>query len=100
MAAPEGTKQVTLFVNAELLEAADKAAKETYNRNNARTAWISEAIREKLENDARAAEGVSDPAEKSRVREIVNAYAAMNETGKEWLHLTACIARGADDFKA
>lgn len=99
MAKPEGTKQITLFVPIDMLDEADAAAKETYNRNNARTTWILDAIREKLERDAELTEGVSDEAGANRVKEIVSAYAAMNETGKEWLHLTACVARGADDFK-
>ncbi len=100
MAAPEGTKQITLFVPIDTLGKVDAAARETYGKNNARTTWIIEAIREKLDRDAQLTEGVSDGANANRVKEIVNAYAAMNEAGKEWLHLTAVIARGADDFKA
>ena len=93
------TKQITMFVPNDVLDKVDAAARETYNKNNARTTWIIEAMKEKLDRDAELTEGVSDEASASRVKEIVSAYASMNETGKEWLHLTACVARGADDFK-
>ena len=96
---PENAKQITMYVPTDVLGQVDEAARETYNKNNARTAWIVEAMKEKLDRDAKLTEGVSDGADAGRVKEIVSAYANMNETGREWLHLTAVIARGADDFK-
>ena len=99
MAKPENAKQITMYVPADLLEKADEAAYQMRQRRNDRTAWIIQAMEEKLERDAELTEGVSEAGNAARVREIVSAYNAMNETGKEWLHLTAVIARGADDFK-
>ncbi len=96
---PENAKQITMYVPADVLEQVDEAAYQIRQRRNDRTTWIISAINEKLERDAALTEGVSEHADVVRVKEIVSAYEAMNETGKEWLHLTACVARGADDFK-
>ena len=95
---PENSKQITMYVPAEILEQVDDAAYTIRQRRNDRTTWILKAIEEKLARDAAATEGM-ESADAARVREIVTCYEAMNETGREWLHLTAVIARGADDFK-
>lgn len=96
---PENAKQITMYVPADVLEKVDEAAYQMRQRRNDRTTWIINAINEKLERDAALTDGISDTAEAARVRELVSAYDSLNETGKEWLHLTAVIARGADDFK-
>jgi len=95
---PENAKQITMYVPADVLEQVDEAAYKIRQRRNDRTTWILNAIEEKLARDAAITEGM-EHADAARVSEIVNAYEAVNETGKEWLHLTAVIARGADDFK-
>lgn len=99
MAKPENSKQITMYVPAETLEKVDEAAYQIRQRRNDRTAWILSAIEEKLERDAALTSGIAEAADAARVREIVNAYEAINETGKEWLHLSAVVARGCDDFK-
>ena len=99
MAKPENAKQITMYVPVKTLAKVDEAAREIRGRSNDRTYWIIQAIEEKLERDAELTEGVSEAGNAARVKEIVSAYNAMNETGREWLHLTAVIARGADDFK-
>lgn len=99
MAKPENAKQITMYVPADTLEKVDEAAYRMRQRRNDRTAWVLAAMEEKMERDAALTEGISDTAEAARVREIVNAYEAMNETGRAWLHMTATVARGADDFK-
>ena len=86
-------RQVTIRIPADVLEEVEEVA--AYGR----TAWILEAIEEKLDREAAIAEHISAEADRARVREIVRAYNAMNANGRIWLHLTACIARGADDFK-
>lgn len=98
-AKPENAKQITMYVPADVLEKVDEAAYQIRQRRNDRTTWILNAINEKLERDAALTGGISDEAEASRVRELVNAYEAVNETGKEWLHLAGIVARGCDDFK-
>ena len=98
MAKPENSKQITMYVPEDVLAKVDEAARETYNKNNGRTAWIISAMTEKLARDA-AIIADADPADQARVKEIVSSYEAVNETGKEWLHITAVIARGADDFR-
>lgn len=99
MAKPEGMKQITMYVPDDLLEKADEAAYQMRQRRNDRTAWIIKAMEEKLERDAALTAEISEAGDAARVKEIVSAYNAINETGKEWLHITAVIARGADDFK-
>ena len=98
MAKPENAKQITMYVPADVLEKVDEAAYEMRQRRNDRTTWILQAIDEKMARDAATTEGM-ESADAARVREIVTAYHSMNETGREWLHLTAIVARGADDFK-
>lgn len=97
---PEGMRQITMYVPADVLERADEAAYQMRQRRNDRTTWILNAMTEKLERDAALVDGISDTADAARVKEIVRAYEAINETGKEWLHLSAIVARGCDDFKA
>lgn len=99
MAKPENAKQITMYVPADLLERVDEAAYQIRQRRNDRTAWIISAVNEKLERDAALADGIGETAEAARVREIVSAYDGMNESGREWLHLSACVARACDDFK-
>ena len=99
MAKPEGMKQITMYVPDDLLEKADEAAYQMRQRRNDRTSWIIKAMEEKLERDAALMAEISEAGDAARVKEIVSAYNAINETGKEWLHITAVIARGADDFK-
>lgn len=96
---PENAKQITMYVPSDTLEKVDEAAYQIRQRRNDRTTWILSAIDEKLERSGALEKGVSEAADVARVREIVSSYEAMNETGREWLHLTAVIARGADDFK-
>ena len=98
MAKPENAKQITMYVPADVLAKVDEAAYQIRPRRNDRTTWILNAIDEKLARDA-AIIADADPADQARVKEIVSSYEAVNETGKEWLHITAVIARGADDFK-
>jgi hypothetical protein len=98
MAKPENAKQITMYVPADVLAKVDEAAYQMRQRRNDRTTWILSAIDEKLARDA-AIIADADPADQARVKEIVSSYEAVNETGKEWLHITAVIARGADDFK-
>ena len=98
MAKPENAKQITMYVPADVLAKVDEAAYQIRQRRNDRTTWILNAIDEKLARDA-AIIADADPADQARVKEIVSSYEAVNETGKEWLHITAVIARGADDFK-
>ena len=99
MAKPENAKQITMYVPADVLAKVDEAAYQIRQRRNDRTTWILNAISEKLERDAALTEGISEAADAARIKEIVSCYEAVNETGKEWLHITAVIARGADDFK-
>ena len=98
MAKPENAKQITMYVPADVLAKVDEAAYQIRQRRNDRTTWILNAIDEKLARDA-AIIADADPADQARVKEIVSSYEAVNETGKEWLHITAVIARGADDFR-
>ena len=99
MAKPENTQQITMYVPTDVLGKVDEAAYQMRQRRNDRTTWVLNAINEKLARDAAITEGVSDTVDAKRIKEIVNSYEAINETGKTWLHLTAVIARGADDFK-
>lgn len=99
MAKPEGMKQITMYVPADVLEQVDASAYRIRQRRNDRTTWILSAIDEKLARDLALIEGADDSADGKRVKEIVGAYDAMNETGREWLHLSAVIARDAGGFK-
>ena len=96
---PENAKQITMYVPADTLEKVDAAAYQIRQRRNDRTTWVLSAIDEKLERDAELTGGVGESADVARAREIVSAFEAMNEAGKEWLHLAALAARGADGFK-
>ena len=93
-------KQITMYVKADILKEADEAARETYDRNNARTSWIIDAIKEKLERreEAIEGEGKRNSEETAKLRAIVSAYESMNDEGKAWLIAAAKAARNFEDF--
>ena len=99
MTKPENARQITMYVPSDLLESVDESAYQIRQRRNDRTSWIINAMREKLAREEAMAEGVTCTTDETRLREIASCYESMNEQGREWLHLTALIARGADDFK-
>lgn len=91
-------RQVTLFVDADLLEEVDARAYAIRKRKTDRTTWIIRALEEKLERDTALAESTGEPADEGRIREIVNTYAGMPERGKEWLYDAARAAGAWEGF--
>ena len=88
MAVPEGTKQITMFVDAELLKVVDEAARSEFNVNNGRTKWIVKAMRERLDN----------APEDERLLEVGSIFEGLSEDGRKWLYDAALMARDADLF--
>ena len=90
MAAPDGTRQITLFVPADTLTKVDEAAYQIRQRRNDRTTWILQAIDEKLG-------ALPDDA---RLTGLVNCYESLNEDGKAWLSSACAMAKDHPGFKA
>lgn len=90
MAAPDGTKQITLFVPADTLEKVDEAAYQMRQRRNDRTAWILKAIDEKLGTEP----------DDARLVELLACYDSLNDDGRAWLADAARAAKCYTDFKA
>jgi len=98
MAAPEGTRQVTLFIPSDLLEDVDDCAYRMRQRRNDRTTWVVKAIEEKLARDAALTFAEGEPEEEKRLKEIVSTYTIINDDGKEWLYNAARAAGAFDGF--